>query len=195
MATPKKREAAKDRKKAGVKAARGGAGQKKRPARKATPRREQQETQQVQPAQAVPVRDVMTRDVRILSPEATIKEAAENMREANIGAIPICEDGRLLGMITDRDIAVRAVAEGRNPEETRIREIMSEDILSCSEEQPVGEAAKLMQEKQVRRLPVVDQEQRVVGIVSLDDLATRAGEHGLSGKTLEEVATKPEMKV
>lgn len=137
----------------------------------------------------------MTRDVQTLPPEATIKQAAESMKAADIGAIPICEEGRLLGMITDRDIAIRGVAEGRHPEETKASEIMSRDVIACREDQTIEEVARLMQEIQIRRLPVVDAEQRVIGIVSLDDLATRAGEHGLSGKTLEEVAAKPEVKV
>lgn len=134
----------------------------------------------------------MTRDVQTVSPEAMIVEAAEKMKAFNVGAIPIAEGDHLLGMITDRDIAIRIVAERRDAQTTKVSEVMSPEPICCFEDQSIEEAARLMTERQIRRLPVLDREQRLVGLVSLDDLAARAGEHALSGRTLEEVAVRSE---
>ena len=134
------------------------------------------------------LREVMTRHIEEIRPDANLKEAAEKMRSMDIGALPVCENDRLVGMLTDRDIAIRAVAEGRDPMQTCVREAMSSGTVFCYEDDDVGEAARLMEEKQIRRLPVFNRQGRAVGIVSLGDLATRIGNDHLSDDVLEQVS-------
>jgi CBS domain-containing protein len=116
------------------------------------------------------ISEVMSSDVQTISPDATIEEAAQEMRDGDFGLVPVAEDEELLGVITDRDIAVRAVAEGRDPS-TLVREIMSEEVVWAGEDDSVEDAARIMSDHQIRRLPVVDAEQHLVGIVSLGDFA------------------------
>jgi CBS domain-containing protein len=134
------------------------------------------------------LRDVMTRDLHDVAPEATLTEAAAAMRSLDIGSLPVCENNKLVGMITDRDIAVRAVAEGRNPNQTKVREAMSAELFYCYEDEDVARAVRLMEDKQIRRLPVFDRNQRLCGIVSLGDIATRVDDERLSGEVLERVS-------
>jgi CBS domain-containing protein len=114
----------------------------------------------------------MTRDVCLVKPNQTIREAAQLMAEIDAGALPVTDNDRLVGMITDRDIAIRAVAEGRSPE-TRIRDVMSPGILYCFDDQELDEVARNMGKNQVRRLPVINHDKRLVGILSLGDLASK----------------------
>lgn len=125
------------------------------------------------PAQrSVQVHEVMTRNVEVLRPDNTLEEAAEKMKRFDIGPLPVCDGDKLVGMITDRDIIVRSVAQGEDPTADRVRDVMTPgDICCCFEDQDVAEAARLMQEKQVHQLPVLNRAQRLVGIVSLADLA------------------------
>jgi CBS domain-containing protein len=116
------------------------------------------------------VREAMTRDVRLVKPDQPIREAAKLMGELDIGALPVEENDRLVGMITDRDIAVRAVAVGRGAD-TPIRDVMSGEIKYCYEDQTVDEVTQNMGELRIRRLPVLNREKRLVGILSLGDLA------------------------
>jgi CBS domain-containing protein len=116
------------------------------------------------------LKDLMSRDVKVISPDMTINEAARTMRDGDFGMLPVGEHDRMIGAISDRDIAIRAVAEGKGPG-TKVREIMSEGICWAYDDDTVDHAAKLMSEKQVRRLPVVDHDKRLVGIVSLGDFA------------------------
>ena len=117
------------------------------------------------------VSEIMTRNPEIVTPEQPIQEAARRMLEADTGVIPIAEGERLIGMVTDRDIAVRAVAEGRGPD-TPVREVMSERPLFAWDDQDVDDVATQMSEAQVRRMPVLSRDgERLVGIVSLGDLA------------------------
>ena len=116
------------------------------------------------------VREAMTRDVRLVQPDQPIREAAKLMGELDIGALPVEENDRLVGMITDRDIAVRAVAAGRGAD-TPIREVMSGEIKYCYEDQTVDEVTQNMGELRIRRLPVLNRDKRLVGILSLGDLA------------------------
>lgn len=116
------------------------------------------------------VSEVMTRDVRVVAPNQTLQDAARLMGELDIGALPVAEDEKLVGMITDRDIAVRAVARGRGPD-TPVREAMSQDIKYCFDDQTTDEVTSNMADIRVRRLPVVDRNKRLVGILSLGDLA------------------------
>ena len=116
------------------------------------------------------VREAMTRDVRLVRPEQTIREAAHLMAELDVGCLPVEDNDRLVGMITDRDIAVRAVSEGRGPQ-TLIREVMSGEVKYCYDDQSVDEVTRNMADIRVRRLPVVNRHKRLVGILSLGDLA------------------------
>jgi len=116
------------------------------------------------------VSEAMTHQVRVTHPRQSIRDAARVMAEIDAGALPVGEDGRLVGMITDRDIAVRAVAQGKGPY-TAVREVMTVDVKYCYEDEDVGHVARNMGDLQVRRLPVVDREKRLVGIIALGDLA------------------------
>jgi len=133
------------------------------------------------------VKDVMTSGAATISPEATIQEAAQKMKDLDVGPLPVCENERLVGMITDRDIATRSTAEGEDPYTGHVREAMTPEINYCYDDQDVAEAAQLMQEKQVRRLAVIDHEHHLVGMVSIGDVAARA-DAKTGGKTLEATA-------
>src|SRR5688572_22949407 len=117
------------------------------------------------------VHEIMTAHARCVGPDNTLVEAAGLMRELDVGALPICEDDRLAGMITVRDIAIRAVSDGRDTSVTPVSEIMTRGIAFVFADQPVEEAARLMQEREIRRLAVVNREKRLVGMLSLGDIA------------------------
>lgn len=131
---------------------------------------------------------IMSRSVGVVSPGSTIREAAEQMRVLNVGAVPVCEGQKLLGMITDRDIALRAVASGRDPLQTRVSDVMSGNLIWCSEEASVAEVAETMAAHQIRRIPILDQEQNLVGIVALADLANSQQDPGLKADALEGIS-------
>jgi len=133
------------------------------------------------------VGECMTRDVRIASPEQTIREAALAMAECDAGFLPVGENDRLVGIITDRDIAVRGVAEGKGPD-AKVRDVMSPEVRYCFEDQSVAEVLRKMADIKVRRLPVINRAKRLVGIISLGDLATN-GETIRSGEALGDIAT------
>ena len=116
------------------------------------------------------VADAMTRDVRVANPAQSIREAAEMMAELDAGALPVGEQDRLVGMITDRDIAIRGVAKGKAPD-TPIRDVMTDDVKYCFDDEEVDDVARNMADIQVRRLPVVNREKRLVGIIAIADLA------------------------
>lgn len=115
------------------------------------------------------ISEVMTTEVETVSADQTAREAASFMLRADAGSIPVCDGDRVVGMITDRDIAVRGVAEGRGPD-TPVSELMSDGIICAREDDDIDEVARRMSEEQVRRLPVLDAEDRLCGIVSLGDL-------------------------
>jgi CBS domain-containing protein len=121
------------------------------------------------------LRDVMTSEIKTVAPDATAKEAASFMLAADTGSIPVCEDDKVIGMITDRDIAVRGVAEGRGPD-CSVRDLMSSDIVYARDTDDVLAVAQRMSDAQVRRLPVLDADDRLVGMVSLGDLSREAQE-------------------
>ena len=118
------------------------------------------------------VREAMTSDVSLSSPTQSIREAARLMAEQDIGALPVGENDRLIGMITDRDIAVRAVAKGLGPD-TKIREVMSHEVMYCFDDEDLEDAAHNMGDIKVRRLPVLNRDKRLVGIIAISDLAGR----------------------
>ncbi len=136
------------------------------------------------------LKDVMTREVEVISPEATICEAAMKMKALDVGPLPVCgENDRLVGMLTDRDIVVRVVAEGLDARTAKVRDAMTEGVTYCYEDDTVADAARCMREKQIRRLVVLNRDKRLVGIVSLGDLATETGgDQQVAGKTLEAVS-------
>lgn len=119
------------------------------------------------------VADVMTKQVETISPQQTIGEAAQLMQQLDTGVLPVGENDRLVGMVTDRDIVVRALAQGRGPD-AQVREAMTESVLYCFEDATIEDAAKQMGEAQVRRLPVMNRDKRLVGIIALGDLAQAA---------------------
>jgi CBS domain-containing protein len=134
------------------------------------------------------LREVMTPNVEVIGSNIRLKDAAAKMKELDVGLMPVCDGERLRGLLTDRDITVRATAEGRDPSKTKVSEIMSADIVFCFEDQEIEEAISLMEVKQIRRVPILDRDKRLVGIVSLGDIAVRAGDQKLTGETLREVS-------
>ena len=133
------------------------------------------------------VSDIITRDVETIGPDTTVKEAAQRMRSADIGSLPVCDGRRLIGMVTDRDITIRVTAEGRDAASTPVQEAMTPDVAFVFEDQDVQEAAKIMQERQIRRLPVISRDRQLVGILALGDLAV-AGDDRTSGDTLQQIS-------
>ena len=133
------------------------------------------------------VREAMTAEVLLAKPDQTLREAARVMADHDIGALPVGQGDRLVGMVTDRDIAVRAVAEGRGPD-TKVSEIMSHEVMYCFEDEELDHVVSNMGDIQLRRLPVLDREKRLVGIVALGDIANFEGGRKI-GKALAEIST------
>ena len=131
------------------------------------------------------VKECMTREVRVISPEDTIERAAQLMGQIDAGVLPVSENDRLVGMITDRDIAIRGVAEGCGPS-ARVRDVMSREVKYCFDDSETDEVLDNMAEIQVRRMPVVDHDKRLVGIVSIGDLAKEESRE--TGKALSDIA-------
>lgn len=137
------------------------------------------------------VAEVMTRGVRSMSPRDSLQFAAQAMDELDVGVIPVCEKERLIGMVTDRDITVRGVAQGCPADSTPISDVMSEDVLCCFEDQSIEEATEQMRAAQVRRLPVLDKNKRLVGMLALGDVAAKAGSEQ-AGDALSEISEPAE---
>jgi CBS domain-containing protein len=134
------------------------------------------------------IAEIMTQDPEVVTSDVVLKDAALKMRELDVGMLPISNDDRLVGMLTDRDITIRATAEGRDPTKTQVHEVMTQEVIYCFEDQEVSEAAKLMQEKQIRRLPILNREKGLIGIVSLGDVAVHSGEKSVVAETIKEVS-------
>jgi CBS domain-containing protein len=134
------------------------------------------------------IRDVMTRSVELVNPDTSLQEAARKMRETDTGFLPVGENDRLVGTLTDRDITIRAVAEGRDPKSAKVRDAMSDELVYVFEDAETAEAADLMAQRQIRRLPVLNQDKRLVGVVSLGDLATRTPDDDVVGQTVQDVS-------
>ncbi len=132
------------------------------------------------------VREVMTTNPRCVSPNDSIQSAARIMKEEDTGVVPIVEDGRPVGVITDRDIVLRAVADGSQANKP-VREIATSDLVFATPDMSTREATKIMSERQIRRLPVVEGD-RLVGIVSLGDIAVKEGKDSRTGETLEHIS-------
>ena len=117
------------------------------------------------------ISEIMTRYPELIDPNSSIRDAAKRMKSEDIGALPIGENDRLIGMVTDRDIAIRAVADERDPSSTTVRDVMSEKIYYCFDDDDIEDAARCMADNRVRRLPILNRDKRLVGIVSLADIA------------------------
>lgn len=134
------------------------------------------------------LRDIMTADVERVHENVSLQEAAQKMRDLNVGLLPIYDGDRLVGMLSDRDITVRATAKGWSPAQTSVREAMTKNVVYCFDDQPAEEAATVMADHQIRRLIVLNHDKRLVGMVSLGDLATQAASQAAAGQTLTGVS-------
>lgn len=135
------------------------------------------------------VSQIMSPSPRVIGPQETLKHAAELMRDLDIGALPVCNGKRLLGMVTDRDITVRGVATGLSPDEACVSDVMTSDVQWCTEDQDSDDVMRLMGDAQVRRVPVVNADKELVGIVSLGDLALR--QQDPTDAALREISEQP----
>jgi CBS domain-containing protein len=134
------------------------------------------------------IKDVMTHNAECAQSDASLQEAAEKMRSLDVGSLPICENDKLVGMITDRDITVRGTSEARDPRRTHVCDIMTPGVTWCFEDEDVSHAVRLMEEKQIRRLVVLSRDKKLSGILSLGDVAIRSGDDHLSAEALHEVS-------
>jgi len=134
------------------------------------------------------VRQLMTTQVECITPDTAIAEAAKKMALLNVGPLPVCDHGRLVGMLTDRDIVVRAIAVDLDPRTTQARQIMTPQTVFCYDDQDVREAMKLMKENEVRRVLVLDRDQNLIGIISLGDIAEGVDDPHSTGATLQAVS-------
>jgi len=126
------------------------------------------------------LKDILTKDPQVISPDAMICEAARIMKQSDIGMLPVCDGQRLVGAITDRDLVIRAIGEGCDPLKTKVKDVMTPGISYCFEDQDLEEVARLMEEKQIRRIAVLNRDKRLVGIASLGDFAVRSKDEHLT---------------
>lgn len=134
------------------------------------------------------VREVMHPNAKVINFQHTVEEAARLMESEDCGSIPVEKDDKMVGMVTDRDIAIRVVAHGKDPSKTPVQEVMSEGINYCFDDDDLNDVRRKMTDRQHRRLPVVDRNKRLVGMVSLGDIANKAGDPGLSHDILSKVS-------
>jgi CBS domain-containing protein len=132
------------------------------------------------------VREIMTSHVECVAPDTGVRELASKMKTLDVGFIPVCENDRLSGTVTDRDIVIRAIAEGKDIDCSTARDIMTQDVFWCFEDQDVKDVAKLMREKEVRRMLILNADKRLVGVVSIGDISKV--EETESGKTLKDIS-------
>lgn len=129
------------------------------------------------------VQEVMTTRVESVSPTTTLRTAARKLSDLGVGALPVIDNGKLVGIITDRDVSVFAIAMGRDPQSTEIQKVMTKEVFTCKDSQDIADAAKIMEEHKIRRLAVLDGGDTVTGFLSVDDLARVSGD--LAGAVLE----------
>lgn len=134
------------------------------------------------------VKDVMTPQAEVVSPDATVEDAAVTMKTLDIGVLPVCDEDGLVGILTDRDVVVRVVAEKRDPKAVRVGEAMTPNIVYCFEDDDLSRAASLLAEHQIRRLPVLSRDRNLVGIVSLGDLAVQEEGGPMAADALENIS-------
>jgi CBS domain-containing protein len=135
------------------------------------------------------IKDVMTREVECARPDMSLREVAERMKRLDIGSLPVCEGKKVVGIVTDRDLAIRGLAEGRNPEQTRAQEVMSRDVVACVEDDDLEKAEKLMHDRQVRRLPVLNPGGELVGYLAMAKIA-KTEDAQQAGRVLKGVSQK-----
>jgi CBS domain-containing protein len=133
------------------------------------------------------IRDIMTSNPSTIEPNKSVADAARIMKQEDAGVVPVTENGRLTGMVTDRDIAIRVVAEGKDPQSTPVREVASQNLVTVDPQQDLDEALRLMAKHQVRRLPVVEEDGRLVGAVAQADVA-RYGDDTKTGQVVQEIS-------
>jgi CBS domain-containing protein len=134
------------------------------------------------------VQEIMAKDVECIGPETPISKAAQKMRERDIGFLPVCDNDRLIGTLTDRDITIQSVAQGRDPRLAPVREIMNPQVFYCYEDEEIEKVGQYMQEKEVRRMVILNRQKRLVGVMSLGDIARASGAKQLAGETLGHIA-------
>jgi CBS domain-containing protein len=137
------------------------------------------------------IRDVMTPNPECVTEKDSIRDVARIMKDADTGVVPVVDGKKIIGLITDRDIVVRGLAEGKNLENVRVNELMTKSIRSVREDSSVDEALELMGSAEIRRVPVVNQNDELVGIVSLGDIASQANRDGKVGQTVENISEAP----
>lgn len=142
---------------------------------------------------AMKAEEIMCRNVRCVSPDTTLVEIAEQMLKLDVGALPVCDHDRIAGMVTDRDIVIRAIAMGKNPAVARVSDVMTEGIVYGFSDQDVDEISRIMEEHQIRRLPILDRNKRLVGLIATADVALHA-ESKVTGEILKCVSTPAELK-
>jgi CBS domain-containing protein len=134
------------------------------------------------------ISEIMTSNFEMIDSTRSLTDAAREMQSLDVGALPVREGTRLIGIVTDRDIVIRALAEGRDPTSTQVKDIISSEVVYCYDDDSVEDAARLMEDHQIRRLIVCDHDRTPVGIVSLGDLAVKTGKDELSGEALERIS-------
>jgi len=134
------------------------------------------------------LKEIMTRDIEVISSEASIKEAAQKMKTFDIGILPVVENDQLVGMLTDRDIVVRIVSEGQDSQSTKVRDAMTHNVIYCFEDQDVEEAVQIMEDNQVRRIMVLNRNKQPVGIISTGDIAVLNEDEQLTGELIKQVS-------
>ncbi|OJY67009.1 MAG: inosine-5-monophosphate dehydrogenase [Sphingobium sp. 66-54] len=134
------------------------------------------------------VADIMHSGVEWVSPDARLSEVARIMKDKDIGAVPVGEDDRLVGMVTDRDLAVRALANGKDPAALTARDVMSRPIVYCRADEPIEDAVRVMEARQIRRLPVINEQKRMVGMISLGDIS-ECGHRDLTAEVVSAVSS------
>ena len=133
------------------------------------------------------VKEIMTPNAEWVTPDTRLKDVATKMRDKNVGSLPVRESERLVGMITDRDVCCRGVAQGRDPAKATAREVMSKEVTYCFDDQDIADAAHIMEENKIRRLPVLDHNERMVGMLTLGDF-TKGAPHALTNEVMKAVA-------
>jgi CBS domain-containing protein len=140
------------------------------------------------------VSDIMTKDVEYVRPDTSLQEAAQSMRDLDVGMLPVVDGEQLVGIVTDRDITIRATAEGLDPITATVSEAMTTDTVYCYADDDITKAARIMEDRQIRRLPVINQDNQLVGVISLGDLAVQGGDERLAGEVLERISEPAEPK-
>ncbi len=136
------------------------------------------------------IKDIMSKQVQIVSPDTLLHEVAKKMQQSDCGSVMVAKDDRLMGVITDRDLALRCVAESHHPAETNAEQVMTKEILYCRDSDEIKDVALNMTKNKVRRMPVLDKDKRLVGIISLGDLAVHSTDHLICGKALGHICAE-----